>query len=201
MNTIPIQIKPNKNKSGSVSLSSLICLNILVIIIISSMLAYQNLMRYEKSSRSLAQNDYEAKIGPVCAEINYLYSIKNAYESTNSAAEFERYFATMDRLGHRRVYKKEYYNDERVTIKSIAENSRVNIDNTSIEFSIACIFKDELDPRHVPGKYFTSKKDYIQRYISKRCQIINPYLKYNIKTPEEKRNLTYEEIKTLFSYK
>ena len=108
MNTIPIQIKPNKHKSGSISLSSLICLNILVIIIISSMLAYQNLMRYEKSSRSLAQNDYEAKIGPVCAEINYLYSIKYAYESTNSAAEFERYFATMDRLGHRRVYKKEY---------------------------------------------------------------------------------------------
>ena len=87
MNTIPIQIKPNKNKSGSISLSSLICLNILVIIIISSMLAYQNLMRYEKSSRSLAQNDYEAKIGPVCAEINYLYSIVAKYLS-NSAAEF-----------------------------------------------------------------------------------------------------------------
>lgn len=190
----------NRLRSGNLSLNSLICLNLLVVLIVSSMVAYQNLINYNKNNILLTEYYYDSSICSMCVQINYLYSIKDAYEKTNSADKFDIYFAEINRPGHTNASKKKFYKDDRVSFFVIAGNEPIKKVGPSIEFSAFCNYKVAPDYKKLPKKIFDVNGDFIRLGNCRRCQITNPYIKYNIKNPDEKRPLTNEEIKSLFKY-
>src|SRR3712207_2403503 len=133
----------SKKKTANLSLNTLLSLNLLIVIILATMTSYSNLIRYKLSNYVLIKNDYLAEIAPSCAHINYLYSIKYVYEHTNSASEFEIYFATIEKKGHQQVFDQAFYKDKRVTIRPVSKNSAVKISKPSIEFSITTVRSEE----------------------------------------------------------
>lgn len=190
----------SKKKTANLSLNTLLSLNLLIVIILATMTSYSNLIRYKLSNYVLIKNDYLAEIAPSCAHINYLYSIKYVYEHTNSASEFEIYFATIEKKGHQQVFDQAFYKDKRVTIRPVSKNSAVKISKPSIEFSITTVYRDKLSNKYTNKIETITNKHVSQRFICKKCQIINPYIKYNITDTESKRELSNEEIKSLFRF-
>lgn len=171
-------------KRGSMTINSVISMFFVMCVIASSIVATRGYYNLSFENRELTINDYESSLAQSVCQINFYYSIEDAYLKSKDSEDFMNCFKNFDQQNFIYVFEKRYYYSDKVIINYFYDGKNINIEDDFIEFSIILNYKDKS----------------IKRKTVKRCQILNPYKVFNIDNDYEKLDLENEEIKKLFKY-
>ncbi|MEG0249923.1 MAG: hypothetical protein RR561_03155 [Peptostreptococcus sp.] len=177
-------MKRNIGKKGSVTINTIITMFFVICIITSSIIATKGLYKLSTENKDMSMKDYEAKLAESLCQINFYYSIEEAYIKSNGSEEFCNSFNNFASQYFINVFEKKYCYSDKVSIDYFYDKENIIVEDAFVEFSIVIKYKNKS----------------IERNTIKRCMIENPYKKFSIGKNEKKLNLTKEEVKNLFKY-